>query len=171
LPPSPPQQQPPTVTHEVSYAHQTLSCDGIAAALIIAGSLQGDDGWVAKIVLRLSGGLVYAFGAPIVHLGNDQAGKGARSVGVRLGLPLLGMLAGDLLGPKDEVQCVVGEPCPESSGSSLGLAIGWGVGALAASALDVIFFAHKRVTEPAPRVAPTIGYSRSGVTVGLGGSI
>ncbi|HWO24023.1 MAG TPA: hypothetical protein VNO30_35015 [Kofleriaceae bacterium] len=41
----------------------------------------------------------------------------------------------------------------------------------AAAAVDAHFFAHKRVVvETSPTFAPTIGYSRSGFSLGVGGS-
>ncbi len=89
-------------------------------------------------------------------------------IGVRLGLPLLGMLAGSQLGPRSTV-CDDSSSCA-SDGSSIGVGIGAGLGALAAAALDAGLLARKRIIEAAPPLAPTIGYHHSGFTVGLAGS-
>ncbi len=156
---------PPAITREVSYAYQTLLSDGAAAALLAAGLLRDDDDF--GINLYSAGLAVYALGAPTVHFAHGQLGNGLRSLGVRVGLPLLGMLAGSLLGP-DRDACDDSSSC---AGSSTGAAIGLGLGALAAAALDAGLLARERVVElPPPLLAPTLGYHRSGVTLGIAGS-
>jgi hypothetical protein len=168
-PPDVPDPFPPKVTREVSYGRQTLISDGIAAVLITGAFLQDDP--YSGLAMIVGGVNVYAFGAPIVHWANGQALNGFKSLGVRVGLPWLGMMAGGLIGPKDKVRCVSETGgCPDSDDSTIGLVIGAGLGAIAAAAVDARYFARKRVEVPAPSFAPTIGYDRSGFSVGLAGS-
>jgi len=163
---------PPTVTREVSYAHQTLAVDGIAAALITAGALQNNP--YTALPLILVGAEVYGFGPPVVHFANGETGKGFLSFGLRLGLPMLGAMVGGRLGPKRMVLCdsPAGVGCSGSgSGDSpVGLVIGVSVGALAAAIIDASYLAHKRVVTLAPQFAPTVSYNQTGFSVGLGGS-
>lgn len=163
-----PYAPPVQVTREVSYAHQTLIADGIAGALVIGGALQRDP--YGAVVLAALGADVYLLGAPIVHFANRQFMGGLKSLGVRVGLPMLGAVVGNLVGPKDAVACDVGGSCPDPEDSTIGLVVGAGFGALAAIAIDARYFARKRVTTLAPSWAPTVGYSRAGLTVGVGGS-
>ena len=157
---------PPKATREVSYARQTLISDGIAAVLVTGAFLQDDP--FSAIAMVVGGANVYMFGAPIVHWANGQAANGFKSLGVRIGLPWLGAMAGNLLGPKDKTVCD-GTNCGNSNDSDLGAVIGAGLGALAAVVVDARYFAHKRV-EVAPSFAPTANYSQSGFSVGLAGS-
>jgi hypothetical protein len=158
---------PPTVTREASYAYQTLISDGIAAVLLTSAFMQDD---FASGLLALTGGMgVYAFGAPLMHAVNGQVGTGVKSFGLRVGLPTLGMIAGNLVGPRDRIQCKVGQACPDSDESSIGIAVGATVGAIAASLLDARLLAKKRVIEFA-QLVPAIGYGPTGFRVGLGGS-
>jgi hypothetical protein len=161
-----PYPAPPTPTREVSYGHQTLIADGVAIALVTAGFLQ--DNPYSGLALVGVGANVYALGAPIVHFSNREVGNGFKSLGVRFGLPMLGMLIGEQLGSQVAIACKVGEDCPDPG--STGLAIGAGLGALVAVAIDARFLARKRVTEAPPQIAPTIGYDRSGFTLGVVGS-
>jgi hypothetical protein len=159
---------PPTITRDISYAHQTLISDGIAAVMITAGFLKRDpDGGLALFLVGLD---VYGLGAPIVHLGNGQIGNGFKSLGVRLALPMLGAMLGGQVGPKDQLRCADGSGCSSDRQSSVGLAIGLGAGALAAVVIDAHYFAHKQVVELAPQFAPTVSYNRTGLSVGFSGS-
>jgi hypothetical protein len=161
-----PDPLPPRATREVSYARQTLISDGIAAVLVTGAFLQDDP--YSAIALVVGGANVYVFGAPIVHWANGQAANGFKSLGVRVGLPWLGAMAGNLLGPKDEVVCD-GTSCSNSNESSIGALVGVGLGAIAAVAVDARYFARKRVAVE-PSFAPTVNYSQSGFSVGLAGS-
>ncbi|HWO23753.1 MAG TPA: hypothetical protein VNO30_33660 [Kofleriaceae bacterium] len=167
-PPYAPAPFPPKVTREVSYGHQTLISDGIAAVLITGAFLQ--DNPYSGLAMIAGGVNVYAFGAPIVHWANGQGLGGFKSLGLRIGLPWLGMMAGNLIGPKNQVVCDSETGCPDSDESTIGLAIGAGLGAIAAAAIDARYIARKRVAVPAPSFAPAIGYDRSGFSVGLTGS-
>ncbi len=166
LPPPAPPLSP--VAREVSYARQTLISDGIAVALVATAFLQDDP--YSAVLLGASGINVYALGAPIVHFANRQLGNGLKSFGARIAGPYLGAMLGNLLGPKDHIVCKVGGDCPEPNESTIGIAIGAGVGALAAMAFDARYLAHKRVVEWVPPVAPSVGYTRSGFTLGLTGA-
>lgn len=158
----------PKVTREVSYSHQTLILDGIAGALVVGAFFQDDP--YASILLVSLGAQVYLLGPPIVHFANRQVGNGFKSAALRVGLPMLGAIAGGMLGPKDAVACDVGSSCPDPEESTVGLLVGLGFGALAAVIVDARYIARKRVVVSAPSFAPTVGYNRTGFTVGLGGS-
>jgi hypothetical protein len=160
VPPEPP-------TREVSYARKTLIVDGVGGALLIGGFLAGDP--ILGLGLAAVGANVYAFGAPIVHFANRRYVGGFKSLGLRLSLPMLGLI-GSKIGPKDTLKCAGGASCPDSEDSTIGLVVGFGVGVLAAAVIDARFLARKRVIDVAPAVAPTVGYSRAGLTFGVGGS-
>lgn len=163
---------PPTVTQDVSYAHQTLVVDGIAAALVTAGALQNNP--YTALPLILVGAEVYGFGPPVVHFANGETGKGFLSFGLRFGLPMLGAMVGGRLGPKNAVLCDspsgVGCSGSDSGDSPVGVAVGLGAGALVAALLDASVLAHKRVVTLAPQFAPMVSYNQTGLSVGLGGS-
>ena len=163
-----PTLSPPKVTREISYSHQTLASDGIAAVLVIAAFRQ--DNPYSGLALLMCGADVYALGAPIVHLANREVGNSLKSLGLRVGLPWLGAMAGGMVGPKDTVKCDGVSGCPGSQESAMGVAIGAGLGALAAVVIDARYVARKRVTEAAPSFAPTASYSPAGWSVGVGGS-
>jgi hypothetical protein len=162
---------PPTAVHEVSYAYQTLISDGIATVLITSAFLRGGGGedWLWRLMAFTGGVGIYAGGAPLVHFVNGEIHNGLKSFGLRVGLPTIGMMAGNLIGPRVRVQCKVGQDCPNSDESPVGIAVGAVAGAVAASLLDARLLAKKRVTEFV-QLTPMIGYGRSGFNVGLGGS-
>ncbi len=159
---------PPPVTREVSYARQTLIADGIAAALMTAAVFQSEEDTAA--LLLFAGLDTYALGAPIVHFANREIGNGLKSFALRMGLPVLGALAGARIGPKDAFDCDVAASCAGAGVSLLGIAVGVGAGMITAAAIDSRYLARKRVVVEAPRFSPTIGHARGGLTLGLGGS-
>jgi hypothetical protein len=163
-----PYAPPAKVTREISYGHQTLISDGIAA-LLIASAFTRDDPY-SGLMLVVAGADIYALGGPIVHFANRQVGNGFKSLGLRVGLPYLGAMAGNLIGPKDQLVCDGGDGCGSSKSSAIGIVVGAGLGAIAAVAIDARFLAKKRVTELAPSFAPTASYSPAGWSVGLAGS-
>lgn len=159
---------PPPTAREVSYAYQTLACDGVAAVLAAAGLRQGDvyaRGW-----LLAGGAALYVLGAPSVHDMNGHRVTGFKSFGMRIGLPVLGGMIGSKVGPKEITACDTGPggSCHESTASTIGAVVGAGVGVLAAVIIDAKHFAHHRV-EIAPQWSPTIGSGRAGWSVGVGG--
>jgi hypothetical protein len=156
------------VPREVSYALETLAADGLAAALVGGALLL--DGPFAGAFLGGPGIVTYALGAPVVHFAKGHHATSVVSLGMRIGAPYLGAMLGNLIGPKDRIICDIGEDCPEPKDSTLGRAVGIGVGALAAIVFDARYLARKRVLRWVPPVAPTASYTRTGFTLGLTGA-
>jgi hypothetical protein len=125
------------------YGWQTLSTDGAAiGVLVLAGSLIHHDDTdsqraVADSVLVLSAA-TYALGGPIVHAAHQQWGTAGASAGLRIGLPLTGILVGaalDRCGPNtDSDTCGV-------IGPSLGMLLGFS----AAMAIDASALSYEQV--------------------------
>lgn len=159
-PPPPPRR----VEREVSYAHQTLIADGIAAAFFIGAARQQEP--MGTVLLVMAGVDVYALGAPIVHLANRRYATALKSFGLRMGLPMLGAMIGGKVAPSEQTLCD-GETSCDSQGSSAGVAIGALLGATAAVILDAKYLAKKRVTV---EVTPMLQASPQGFSAGLGGS-
>lgn len=78
----------------------------------------------------------YTFGAPIVHLAHGQWWRASGSLGLRLGLPMLGALT---------ASAIIGDTGNAETGyfDLPWLVVGAGVGVLSAMALDAAFLAHK----------------------------
>ncbi|HWZ87786.1 MAG TPA: hypothetical protein VNW92_03020 [Polyangiaceae bacterium] len=131
------------------YGWQTLSTDGAAiGVLLLAGTFIRNDDTdsqrdAADSVLVLSAA-TYALGGPIVHVAHRQWGKAVTSTGLRIGLPVTGILIGAAL-----------DRCGPYSDSDTCGAIGPGVGMLlgigAAIALDASALAY----EPVPVASAT----------------
>ncbi len=156
------------------YGWQTLITDGASLAMLMGGASANDSAgtWVAL------SGLTYALGGPIVHWAHGNGGKGAASLGLRLGLPvglgLLGYACGSAIsGGKDYGAAVFG-------------ALGFVVGFPAAMAIDSAALAREDVVdedEPEaqgkvrtvpPRAAfqvhPDVQTSHTGAQVGVRGT-
>jgi hypothetical protein len=157
------------------YGWQTLITDGASLSMLIgAGSAKDSAGtWVAL------SGLTYALGGPTVHWAHGNGGKGAASLGLRLGLPvglgLLGYATGAALsGGKGYGGAIFG-------------ALGFVLGFPAAMAIDSAALAREDVvdedepetqgkvtTKAAPRAAfqvhPDVQTSHTGAQVGVRGT-
>ena len=153
----------PRVQREVSYAHQTLIVDGIAAVFFLGAARQQDA--MVALPLIMMGVDVYALGAPIVHFANRRFMAGVKSFGLRIGLPLLGASIGGKLAPREQTLCEPGAYC--DSGSSTGVALGALLGATAAVILDAKYLAKKRVSV---EVVPMLQASPQGFSAGIGGA-
>jgi hypothetical protein len=79
------------------YGWQTLITDSAGLAMLFAATTTSNNtgSWLA------ASGLTYSLGGPIVHWAHGNGGKGAASLGLRLGLPvglgLLGFAAGSAM--------------------------------------------------------------------------
>ena len=95
-------------------------------------------------LLVASGVAVYFLGGPAIHWAHGHGRKGLGSLGLRVGLPLGGLIAGALLG---SVACGSSDsefvPCPAVIG-----ALGFLGGAVAAPIVDAAVVAREPVTEP-----------------------
>jgi hypothetical protein len=145
-PASPPQ------TVDGSYRLQIAAVD---AGVIAAFAIGHNNGTVDSLAL-----LTYVVGAPIVHLVHDQPTSAVESAGLRLGLPLVGILLGSKLAADPNY--------PDSDAPIAGAALGAVVGAVVASALDIgVLAKHETGPRVGPAIAPT---AHGGMTFGLSGS-
>lgn len=151
---------------EVQYAGLTLSSDGTAAGLALGGLSPISNKNETVIAL---GALLFVAGAPSIHLIHGERGKALGSLGIRIALPLIGVLVGERLGPGDNV-CAThegdGGGCPPRA--TRGQLIGAGIGAAVAIAFDAVLLARTRVSDPG--IAPHVGGADSTLTFGLGGA-
>jgi hypothetical protein len=131
------------------YGGQILLVDAISIGAIVAGMTVGG-GKLAGI--SLGGLIVYELGGPIVHWAHRRGPRGFGSLGLRMFLPLAGAAAGLGLWGATAGSCT-GEFCGLNH-AIIGAAILWGVGILAASALDIAWLAHDDVAaDPEPRAS------------------
>jgi hypothetical protein len=124
------------------YGWQTLSTDGAAfSLLVLGGSLISNDNTESGVVVTDSFVILsaasYVFGAPIVHAAHQNWGTAAASLGLRVGLPLTGILIGS-----------AADRCGANNDSELCGAVGPGFGALlgisAAIAIDAAALAYEQ---------------------------
>jgi len=78
------------------YGWQTLLADGAAAGLVGLAILSPDGN--GANVLGTASFVTYLVGGPIIHWAHGHGAKGWGSLGLRVGLPLAGTLAGFLVG-------------------------------------------------------------------------
>ena len=133
------------------YGWQTLSADGAALSFLTLGSALASDGdsdagrtGIDSFVVVGVG--MYALGGPIVHAAHQNWGAAAASLGLRVGLPLAGILIGsgvDGCGAKSDAD-VCG-----AVGPALGALLGIG----AAIAIDAAALGYEQV--PATNAATT----------------
>jgi hypothetical protein len=151
---------------------------GIIAGAAIVSASADDVGTNAAGIMGL-GVTTYMFGAPLVHAVHDNVNNGARSLVARLFLPTVGAAVGGLVGAlatgNDHKS-----PLHESSGLFWGGVVGASVGAVAATVIDVVAWAHKDTSlgdsQPPPppptglRMRPTFAATPTGTMAGLGGT-
>jgi hypothetical protein len=154
--PPPPAPKETRVEH---YHTPILVMDGIAGAGFLAGTLLRT--W-DPIVLSVT---AYWFTGPIVHWTNDRVGIGFASMGMRMGVPFVGLT---LASPFCLGQ--IGEDDALARCERI-LATGFLVGMVATTAIDAGVFARKTVAVEAGPVSmtPTLNPQRGGATLGLAG--
>ncbi len=150
----PPLASEPVITVE-HYGYQIAIADALAvAATPITGGAAGS---------------LYFLGGPIIHFAHGQVGMGFLSLGLRIGLPVLGFAA---------ASSAVGG-CGSNGGlcESKAVLLTASLGAAAAMVLDWTLLARKTViTQPGlfqvgnVRANPNLGVTRGGVSLGLSGS-
>ncbi len=129
---------PPARKHAHWYGWQILIVDGMSLLVMpVMAARTGSSGVVALAV----GG--YALGGPIVHLAHGEVARGFGSLGLRVGLPLVGALGGAM---------VEGSSCHGELCGLRGAAIGGALGVVAALVIDPAALAYERV-EDEPAVA------------------
>ena len=137
----------PAEATETWYGGPILALDGVAAGLMVAGSLAGHD---LGRALGTTGFLTYAVAPAIVHTVHGSAGRGLGSIGLRVGLPTIA------------VAILLARNGLDGDGGRIGPQL-FLVGSLAgAIALDVSLLAWKRPVT----VAPLAGQGTMGIRVG-----
>lgn len=122
------------------YGWQTLIADGASLIVVPLGAAAAGSPEVAAGAFI--GG--YLLAAPIIHFAHGRPGIGAASLGLRLGMPLLGLAAGALAD-----DCGGGDFC------AVGPAIGMALGMLGAVALDASLLAYEKEEDEDDRDAST----------------
>jgi hypothetical protein len=144
---------------EPSYRRQTVIADGIAMGLLVIGIRTNNEA-----VGYMSLG-TYAGAAPLVHLAHHRPGHAAASLGLRVGLPILGGILGDKLGRGSRCS---GDVCVDESDEFMAFGVLGGIAA--AMVLDTSLLA-KEDEAPAPAGwSPAIAARRDGITLGFSGS-
>lgn len=167
--PGPPGMTPETVPAQPvdqgtpSYRGWTLGADAVAVGLMVVAVDHEDEG-LAMLSL-----VTYAFGAPLVHLAKKRPERALASVGLRVGLPILGAMIGE--GMHKDSYCNnydYYETCDEE-GPSEEAALGVVVGIVAASAIDSIYLARGERPKPQPQWSPTVRSTSGGFALGVAG--
>lgn len=149
---------PRETTRIERYGTPILISDAITGVLVIAGMIADSP---RPAVL---GGLGYVFVPMGIHMYNGRVGIGFASMGVRIGMPYVGAIAGVLgclesIGDDDNA-------CKKTIFSGILL------GMIGASALDNLVFAKKTITvrEATVTIVPTVATQKGGGTLGLLGA-
>lgn len=150
----PPAPSPPRVKRW--YGAYTLATDGASLVLAVAGGVLDREG--EGLVMAGLGG--YLVGGPIVHLAHGNPGRSLLSLGTRAGLPVtvafLGVAAENCGGRGDF--CGLG-----------GAIIGFGLGMVAAVAIDAAAIARDEV-EPPVTFSPVARVNPDGAWLGVVGA-
>lgn len=160
--------EPPSRTW---YGWQTLVADGAsltafagAMALYRPSSGATQDLSAGLLVLGASG---YVLGAPALHLAHDAPWRAAGSLGLRLGLPGAGLLAGLALAPRcsGSLRCLDEGLEAGAVGTLLGV-----VGAIVVDAATLAFEPAAKAPGPlrAWTVAPRVDARRGEIAITVG---
>lgn len=168
---------PPGMTPEVAPAPQpaqpgdrgvpgyrgwTLGADAAAVGLLLVAADREDEG-LAKLSLA-----TYLLGAPLVHVMKDRPTRGLTSLGLRVGLPIVGAMLGEAL--HSEPQCESGYDYVDcSDGPSDEAVLGVVVGIIAASAIDSVYLAKGEAPKPQPQWSPSVRGTQGGFALGVNG--
>jgi hypothetical protein len=180
--PPPTYAPPPTQMRTDRYGMAIAGVDALAAGLVLLGTIvlvgsivdggdSGGDGDSAGLgVAMMIGGVgVYAFGPAFVHTRHKNNSGAWKSVGLRLGLPMLGGLLGAAMDSGET--CDANGYCYDDDGDDVGGSLA-GLGMLAAMIIDWGVLAKVRVPVAQPQyypyAAPMAG--GGGGTIGLAGA-
>jgi hypothetical protein len=157
-----PAREPPVEPHW--YGGSVLLADGLSLGLFAGGA-------AVTPSLAIAGAAGWVLAAPIIHASHAGFGHAAGSLGLRLGLPLLGMLLGAAAVDGCWREPNASDAC--EAGMEVG---GFMLGAVVAEILDVAWLArdeHPIASPPAPS-HPTVQFALTprsgGAVLGLGGS-
>ena len=168
---TPPPRQPARIEH---YHLTMLATDAAVVAgsvLAISAADQASDG--ATAVVSVLASVAYLSSGVAVHLGHDNPTQARRSLGRRVGIPLLGAAIGGAVGALAD-QLDPSSSCSDPSPHSVCIP-GWALvgvlGGMAGIGVAVIYDSvAASVARPLPRrVIPVIVADRDRTIVGLGG--
>ena len=129
----------PRKQHTHWYGWQTLIVDGLSLVVVPVVAAKSESS--AGAALAVGG---YVLGGPIVHWAHGEVARGFGSLGLRVGLPVVGALGGALAEG-------AGSNCRSYCGLAGGL-VGGAFGVLAALVIDPAVLAYERVDDE-PSVA------------------
>lgn len=146
------------------YGWQILGTDAAAVLLLMAAGAGNEKAnhteWLA---IPAAGS--YVFGGPIVHSAHGNPGRAGISLGMRVGLPLLGILVGGL-----------GDTCSSAEDNCIraSAALGGLLGLVTAVTVDTVVLPWEKpaptavppAATPCVAVAPVIAQRGGGLTVG-----
>jgi hypothetical protein len=126
-----------------SYLYQTVVIDGISDLLLII-ALQNRLGPPRDAAVPgIAGSAGALLGAPIVHWAHGKGGRGFRSLGMRLGMGLLGFLVGGAIVQAIDRNCFAASALPAPGyGFAYCGEIGAVGGAVAATIMESTLFEH-----------------------------
>lgn len=168
---TPPPRKPARIEH---YHLTMLATDAAVVAgsvLAISAADQTSDG--ATAVVSALAGVAYLSSGVAVHLVNDNPTQARRSLGRRVGIPLLGAAIGGAAGALAD-QLDPSSSCSDPKGDSVCIP-GWALvgvlGGFAGAGVAIIYDSvAASVARPPPRrVIPVIVADRERTFVGLGG--
>ena len=164
-PPPPPNAQPPAPSNQPAQSYRTMTFAADAAAvgmLFLAIDNENED--LAKLSLG-----TYLFGAPLVHVVKNRPSRALASLGLRVGLPILGGMLGEAM--HEEPECYEYDYCGDYyEGPSDEAVLGIVGGALAAMVIDTAYLA--KVDPPKreqPSWTPTARATKGGFALGVNG--
>jgi tetratricopeptide (TPR) repeat protein len=158
--------------HDVWYGWQTLVVDGAAVLLGVAGAVlavSSSSGESAGVPVASLGVITYFLGGPSVHVAHNNLGRGLGSLGLRIGVPIVGGAIGCAANDRSgEFRCLAG------------FVIGAALGAVPAVIIDAGVLAwstEEQESEPGSteragfdlRVFATPTPSRDGMVAGVSG--
>lgn len=157
VPIAPPAPAPPA-TEQRWYGWQTLISDG-ASLLLVSMASQNRKESIQNVTFGLAAAGI-TLGAPIIHWSHGHVGKGFASLGIRLGMPTMGMLflANGISGNRSDDRSIL-----------------LGVLLLAAwlptsIAVDAAVLAREEVPVSRVSLVPLVAPTHGGGTLGLGGT-
>jgi hypothetical protein len=159
--------QPAVEEGAPSYRAQLILSDVVGTTLLIGGvghALSYGEPSQPAFALGLA---TYGFGGPIIHLLHHHPQRAVVSFAMRIAAPLVTAGIGSQLRT-----CFVtsSADCNISDAAASHAEIGALLGAIGAMAVDTAWLGAAEPARPAPSWQPTVGASRSGITLGLAGT-
>jgi hypothetical protein len=147
------------------YRLQTLGVDGITTGLFV-GALETRGQTSDQLLEYAFAG--FAIGAPTIHLVHHRWGGAAKSLGLRLALPVLGGWIGSKFGPSLRDNCHDCDAQDGAPNNEKQIFAGIGVGVVAAMAVDTWLIAGEDDSRE-PAITPSVRAANGGVSFGLAG--